>query len=66
MADPLAALRRKAHELDLLARDFRAAGDVEMAVHHEGDAMLAWAQVATLELADGNAYGIPMDGQVAA
>jgi hypothetical protein len=63
--DLLAALRRKAHELDCLARDFRTAGDVEMAVHHEGDAMLAWAQVATLELADGNAFGAPVDGVAA-
>lgn len=61
----VAALRRKAHELDCLAAEDRAAGDVEMAVHHEGDAMLAWAQVATLELADGNALGAPTLGVVA-
>lgn len=66
MSDLLAALRRKAHDLDCLAAAERAAGDAEMAVHHEGDAMLAWAQVATLELADGNAFGAPMDGRVAA
>jgi hypothetical protein len=66
VGDQLAALRRKAHDLGCLAVEKRAAGDVEMAVHHEGDAMLAWAQVATLELADGNAFGAPMDGQVAA
>lgn len=65
MADLLAALRRKAHELDHLAEAERVAGDDEMAAHHEADAMLAWTQVATLELADGNAYGAPMDGLAA-
>lgn len=65
MSDLLAALRRKAHEHDCLATDFRAAGDVEMAVHHEGDAMLAWARIATLELADGNALGAPTLGVAA-
>jgi hypothetical protein len=65
VADLLAALRREAHELGCLARAERAEGDDEMAVHHEGDAMLAWAQVATLDLADGNAYGPPTLGAVA-
>lgn len=66
MPDVPAALRRKAHEHDCLAAEFRAAGDIEMAVHHEGDAMLALSQIDTLEHADGLAYGAPMDGQVAA
>lgn len=65
MSDQLAALRRKAHDLDCLAATERTTGDIDMAVHHEGDAMLAWAQVATLELADGNALGAPTLGEAA-
>jgi hypothetical protein len=62
MPDLLATLRRKAHELGCLARTERAEGDDAMATCHEDDAKLAWAQVATLEHADGLAYGFPMDG----
>lgn len=61
----LAALRREAHELDCLAAEARAAGDTAMAVHHEDDAMLAWAKVTELEIGDGRVVDVPMDGVAA-
>lgn len=65
MPDLLAALRRKAHELDCLAANARAAGDVEKTVHHEDDAMLAWAKVTELEIGDGSVVDVAALGEAA-
>ncbi len=66
MSDLLAALRRDLHEAELTAAECRAGDEFLTAVIAEEHVARLERRIATLEWADGMAYGSPMDGQVAA
>ncbi|GAA0720204.1 hypothetical protein Drose_06495 [Dactylosporangium roseum] len=65
MGDLLTALRRELHELELTAAECRAGDEFLPAILAEERAARVQAQIDTLELADGNAFGAPVDGWAA-
>ncbi|GGM53776.1 hypothetical protein ACFFX1_54680 [Dactylosporangium sucinum] len=65
MRDLLAALRRELHEMELTAAECRANDEFLPAVIAEERAARVGASIATLESADGNAYGPPVSGAIA-